>query len=53
MKDIVKIYIAAADGSDEKATTRQQLIDLTQKKKALVKELDDAVAGKNKDVISY
>ena len=50
MKDIVKIYIAAADGSDEKATTRQQLIDLTQKKKALVKELDDAVAGKNKDV---
>jgi hypothetical protein len=50
MKDIVNIYIAAADGSDEKATTRQQLIDLTQKKKALVKELDDAVAGKNKDV---
>jgi hypothetical protein len=50
MKDIVKIYIAAEDGSDEKATTRQQLIDLTQKKKALVKELDDAVAGKNKDV---
>lgn len=50
MKDIVKIYIAAEDGSDEKASTRQQLIDLTQKKKALVKELDDAVAGKNKDV---
>lgn len=50
MKDIVKIYIAAEDGSDEKATTRQQLVDLTQKKKALVKELDDAVAGKDKDV---
>ena len=50
MKDIVKIYIAAEDGSDEKATTRQQLIDLTKKKKALTNELDDAVAGKNKDV---
>ena len=50
MKDIVKIYIAAEDGSDEKATTRQQLIDLTAKKKALTNELDDAVAGKNKDV---
>lgn len=50
MKDIVKIYIAAKDGSDEKATTRQQLIDLTAKKKALTNELDDAVAGKNKDV---
>jgi len=50
MKDIVKIYIAAEDGSDEKAATRQQLIDLTAKKKALTNELDDAVAGKNKDV---
>ena len=50
MKDIVKIYIAAEDGSDEKAKTRQQLIDLTAKKKALTNELDDAVAGKNKDV---
>ena len=50
MKDIVKIYIAAEDGSDEKASTRQQLIDLTAKKKALTNELDDAVAGKNKDV---
>jgi hypothetical protein len=50
MKDIVKIYIAAEDGSDEKASTRQQLIDLTLKKKALTNELDDAVAGKNKDV---
>lgn len=50
MKDIVKIYIAAKDGSDEKASTRQQLIDLTAKKKALTNELDDAVAGKNKDV---
>jgi len=50
MKDIVKIYIAAEDGSDEKAATRQQLIDLTAKKKALTNELDDALAGKNKDV---
>lgn len=49
MKEIVKVYTSAEDGSDDKAASRQQLIDLTIKKKALVKELDDAVAGKNKD----
>jgi hypothetical protein len=50
MKDIVKVYVAAEEGSDEKSKLRQQLIDLTAKKKSLTKELDDAVAGKNKDV---
>lgn len=50
MKDLVKVYVAAEEGSEEKSKLRQQLIDLTAKKKALTKELDDAVAGKNKDV---
>ena len=50
MKDLVKVYVAAEEGSDEKAKLKQQLIDLTAKKKALTNELDDAVAGKNKDV---
>jgi len=50
MKDLVKVYVAAKEGSEEKSKLRQQLIDLTSKKKALTKELDDAVAGKNKDV---
>lgn len=50
MKDLVKVYVAAKEGSEEKSKLRQQLIDLTAKKKSLTKELDDAVAGKNKDV---